>query len=368
MQLRTKKNILICPLDWGLGHASRIVPIVELLNNKGVNVIIASDNNPMEFLQQRFPENTHIKLGGASPHYPENGSMALAMLRMFPKMIKEAQKANAQLQTIVTQYNIDAIISDNRYELSSKKVPSIFITHQLNIKTYGWQLLAKPIINLILYRYLKKFNEIWIPDLVGDTSLSGRLSDLKKFKEKQHFIGLLSRFNLNNLNNEPKTIDLLILLSGPEPQRTKLENILLHQALETNYSTVILLGKPGKKIDKTIDNVRLISHLPDDKFAAMIISAKLIISRPGYSTLMDLAVFNKKIITIPTPGQTEQKYLAERLFNKKIAYYQNQNEFNLKDAMKNAGDFIGIFLKNNNKLLENRVNKLLSSLTTPNKI
>jgi len=358
--LSQKKNILVCPLDWGLGHAARMVPVIEMIEKNGGNVIIAADNSPLDFLKQRFPKIAHIKLSGYSPSYPPNGNMALAMIKSLPEMMREAKKANEELQIIIDKFNIDAVISDNRYELSTSKKPSIFITHQLNIQTSGWQAIGKPIINMLVNHYVSKFNEIWIPDVTGGFQLSGQLSVSNKFNNKSYRIGLLSRFSSIPIRNFTDSLDILIILSGPEPQRTILEKLLLAQALVSKLKITMLLAKPGKSINIKVDNVRLISHLPDVEFAQAIQSAKVIISRPGYSTLMDLSVFNKKAIFIPTPGQTEQEYLAKRLFEKGIAFSQSQNNFNLSEAILKQDEFKGLHINNKPDLLEDRIESLLA--------
>ncbi len=354
------KNILICPLDWGLGHAARMVPIINMLNQLGANAIIAANNGPLEFLKQRFPDIKTIEFDGFSPQYPSNGSMAMAMIKSLPKMFLEANRAHNELQRIIKKHKIDAVISDNRYELSTSKVPCIFVTHQLNIQTSGWQSLAKPIINIMLSHYLNKFSEIWIPDVTSKFRLSGKLSQSNNFKDKLFNVGLLSRFSNSHIKNYQETIDLLIILSGPEPQRTILEKMLLSQAHATKLKTVMLLAKPGAQIDMVIKNVRLISHVQDNEFAKLIQSAKIIVSRPGYTTLMDLAVFNKKAIFIPTPGQTEQEYLAQRLLNNGIAYSQTQRDFVLKEAFLKQDQYKGLFLKNEPELLKSRIKNLLN--------
>ncbi len=213
--MKQPKNILVCPLDWGLGHASRMVPIIEMLINKGANVIIAADNRPMEFLKQRFPDNTTIKLEGFSPNYSSNGSMALTMLMSFPEIMSKAKQAKKELKKIIKKYSIHAVISDNRYELSTSEVPSIFITHQLNIQTNGWQVVVKPIIDWIINSYINKFDEVWVPDVTAGFQLSGKLSNSNKFLSKRFYIGLLSRFSKADNNSKPKNFDLLIILSGP---------------------------------------------------------------------------------------------------------------------------------------------------------
>jgi len=337
-----KKNILVCPLDWGLGHATRMVPVINMLEKKGASVIIADI--------YRSEAVSGFSLC----------SINLSKSQLIKQSLSIVSKK--QLKDIIEKYNIDAVISDNRYEISIKKIPCIFITHQLNIQTNGLEVIAKPFINLLLRYYLNKFNEIWVPDTIDDLNLSGILSKSKKFKNKKYNIGLLSRFSKKHLINVHKTIDVLIILSGPEPQRTILEQKLLKQALKTDLKTTILLAKPNIRTDVSTKNVRLISHLNDIEFANIINLAKVIICRPGYSTLMDLTVFNKSAIFIPTPGQTEQEYLANRLLKMQIGFSQPQDKFNLAEAIKEQVKYTGLNIDNDESLLEDRVTSLINRI------
>ncbi len=358
--MKHNKRILVCPLDWGLGHATRMVPVIEAIENNGAVAILAADNRPFDFLKKRFPNNTLIKLGGFNPVYPESKSMTGIMIRSFPSMIKHAGIAGKELDIIIDKYKIDAVISDNRYELSTKRVPTVFITHQLNIQTKGLQRIGKPIIDRLIFHYINKFDELWIPDIEGKTGLSGVLSLSSKFKKKKFNIGLLSRFDINNIQPEVKKFDLLIILSGPEPQRSILEEMLLKQVLKSGLETVLLLGKPETEIEEVKKNVRILSHINDKEFAGLLTAANYVITRPGYSTLMDLAAFNKNAILIPTPGQTEQEYLAKKLLADNVCYSQKQSVFDLESAIIESDRFNGLQIKNNSEKLTERVQNLLN--------
>jgi len=358
--LAKNKTILICPLDWGLGHATRMVPVIDLFLKQNVRVIIGADNRPLAYLQQRFPECEFIQFPGFEPFYPKSGSMAVAMLKAFPKMLAAAKSANRFLQELIFEKNIDVVISDNRYELHSEQAYTVFITHQLNIKTPGITKPGKPLIKKIINDYIKKYNELWIPDFENRPNLSGDLSHIDKLPLKNHhFIGPLSRFSLLKTPKLSKKTELLILLSGPEPQRTQLEEMLTKQVLATNYQTIILQGKPESTEEKTISNITIIPHLGDEKMAELILSADNIICRPGYSTIMDLAVLGKKAIFIPTPGQTEQEYLAARFKKEKIFYSETQKAFELKRTLGKQSDYKGLFNLPNRDCLHRQIEYLL---------
>lgn len=339
-----KKTVLITPLNWGLGHATRIVPVIEYLLNKDTKVIIAADKRPFEFLKQRFPETVIIRLPGFEPRYPKNTMMALRMLLSFPKLWQQSKVAHSTLQEIIRKNMVDIVISDNRYECYSKNTYNIFITHQLNIQTKGTQKLFQPFIKRIIKNFIKKYDELWIPDFEDPIeNLSGKLSHVKRFPiENYHFIGPLSRFKPMATNLQVDEIDVLVILSGPEPQRTILEKMVIKQSLRSGLKTTILQSKPEGNTTIQKGNLRIFSHVNDDQMTALIQSASIIISRPGYSTVMDLCVFGKKAIFIPTPGQTEQEYLAQKMKLQGYCYTTSQKTFLLEQCLSAAESYSGL--------------------------
>lgn len=309
------KNILLCPLDWGLGHATRCVPIIKALSEQGHKVIIAADLEPLAFLQKEFPEADFIKFPGFKPRYSKGNSQVFKMMSLFPGALRDFRKDHEAIESIVKNYNIDAIISDNRFGCWSDLVHSVYISHQLNIQIpRGWRW-ATPIINIFNHHFINKYDELWIPDCDYKLSLSGRLSHPANVKIKTSYIGLLSRFSSDNQEDEKKDTKHLVILSGPEPQRTILEDIVLKQAAATNDKILILRAKPDNHdFPRNIpDNVTMFNHVDDDLFVELINSSENIICRGGYSSLMDLVRLNRNAYLIPTPGQTEQEYLCQHL-------------------------------------------------------
>lgn len=328
-----KKNILICPLNWGLGHATRCVPIIRAILESGQNPIIAADKAPLDFLKIEFPHLTFIKLPGFEPTYSKGNSQIFKLLKSIPNALKNFKKEHIEIEKIVDDYNIGTIISDNRFGCWSKKVHSIYITHQLHIqvpRVFKW---TYPIINQLHKNYIKKYDELWIPDCEREPSLSGVLSHPADLKIRTKYIGFLSRFS-SEIQENKKEIDYLAILSGPEPQRTIFENIIIKQAYETDCKIVILRAKPDcdKLPDNIPNNLTLFNHVDDKSFIELISKAKNIICRSGYSSLMDLITLNKNAYLVPTPGQTEQEYLAEYLSNKGLFNYCNQKNFKLKNV------------------------------------
>ena len=350
------RNIMICPLNWGLGHATRMIPVIEMLQEKGMNVIIGAYGSSEILLRKRFPQIGIIDLPGFEPRYPAKGSMGLKLVFSLPRFTINFFKAREIFRKLIDEKSIDIVISDNRYELySSKDVYSVFVTHQLNIKTYGLQKLAKPIINMVVNFFVKRFDEIWIPD-DPNVLLSGSLS--RKKNKKVRFIGLLSRFTKSG-NHQEKEFDVVAIISGPEPQRTIFENIVWQQMEASGLICAIISGKPDCQEIITKNNVTVYPHLEDLQFAKLIESARLIISRPGYSTLMDLTNFDTKVVFVPTPGQTEQVYLADKLLNEGVAFSMHQKNFNLDKAIKESVKYKSLRVLNDSALLSEAIDYVL---------
>jgi uncharacterized protein (TIGR00661 family) len=288
--------------------------------------------------------------------------MAAKMAMQFPEMKRQARKANKLLQQIIDEKQIDIVVSDNRYELFSDKVHTVFITHQLNIQSSGFQKLFSPFIKWQISTYLKKHNELWIPDFGNAPKLSGELSLVRGLPiENYLFIGPLSRFGILDIKPQKKKYDLLIILSGPEPQRTIFEQKLEKQLLGKNLKAAFLLGQPSGQKSITKQNITRIPHLEDADFANIIMSSDIIVSRPGYSTLMDLVIFGKKAVFVPTPGQTEQEYLAKTLKKHGNYYYQEQENLDVEKAMEESSNYQPLKMNNDFSILEKRIKELLIS-------
>ncbi len=338
--MKTKKRILLAPLNWGIGHATRCIPIIKKLISNNFEVIIGADGRPLHLLNTEFPELEIIRLEGYNIHYSKYLPMGMSMLLQTPKIIWNIKKEHHTLNNIIKDYNINGVISDNRFGLYTKKVPCIFITHQLAIQSpYFSQKIQR-----FNYKYINKFDSCWVMD-DKDSNLAGNLSKPNIMPEKTIYIGAQSRFEYQN---SEKKYDFLAIVSGPEPQRTILEKGLIKALKERKEKSLIVLGKPELNNTKKIGNTTIKSHLNAKDLNSAILSSDLIICRPGYSTIMDLAKLMKKAFFIPTPGQTEQEYLAEQFKLKNICYYQKQSQFDFEKALKESQKFTG-FLKTENQ-------------------
>lgn len=324
-------RVLVSPLDWGLGHATRCIPIIKYLKEKGVDVVIASDGMQLKLLLEQFPGIEHVVLKGYNVKYSRFLPASMKVVLQVPKLLSAIKRENKELQNIIKSKNIDAVISDNRYGLYSDSVPCVLITHQLNIQaSAGSRRFSDKVME-----FVKKFNICWIPDNAGEDNLSGNLSHPLPEGVKAIYIGPLSRFSAASGSRDMK-YDLLIMLSGPEPQRKILEKKVLKQLGQLSYiKALIVQGLPGNTdISSPYSNVDVVPHLNNISLMEKIMCSKSIICRPGYSTIMDLATIGgKRALFIPTPGQTEQEYLAMRFEALEIAVWVQQKKFVLKDSL-----------------------------------
>lgn len=328
----SSKRVLVAPLDWGLGHATRCVPIIKELETQGFVVLIGAEKGSAAVLQKEFPHLKILPLQGYRVSYSKKKKYFFAkMLIQFTKIYAAIRHEKKWLQNVIEEYKIDIVISDNRYGLYNTKCYNIFITHQLFIKTGNG--FTERFVQKINYHYINKFNECWVPDVDGNKNLAGELSHpLIMPKISVKYIGILSRFK--RLDCE-KNIDLLVMLSGPEPQRTMLEEILLKQLKKIKLKIVLLRGLPSTRNEIYSENkfVEIINHLPANDLNKLLCSANIVVARSGYSTIMDIAVLQQQSIIIPTPGQTEQEYLAKYLSEKKYCITAEQENIDLKQEI-----------------------------------
>ncbi len=319
------KKVLIAPLNWGLGHATRCIPIINALQHQGFKPVIASDGVALSLLRKEFPELETKELPSYNIEYSKKGSnFKLKMLLNSPKIAQAITAEKKATKKILKSDEYYGIISDNRMGVRSKKVPSVFITHQLTVLSGKTTSISTKLHN----KYIKKFDVCWVPDMADEPNLSGELGHPKKNSIPVTYLGPLSRFTYQNL---PKKYDIMVLLSGPEPQRTMLEEKLFHE-FERSDKKIVFVRGVIEKTHKTYlkNNITVHNYLTGVELENTINSSTIIISRSGYTTVMDLAKLKKKAFFIPTPGQFEQEYLAERLTSSRLVPSCKQDEFTLK--------------------------------------
>ena len=332
------QTILIAPLDWGLGHATRCIPIIKTLLLLNYTIYIACNNNQKKLLQAEIKNVTFLSLDGYNIKYSLNNKFfALSILKQLPKIINAIKYEHIWLKETIEKYKIDIVISDNRYGLHTTKVPCIFIIHQLLIKA-PFAFIEK-YLQKINYHFINKFTQCWVPDFELLPNIAGVLSHPKKMPTiPVKYIGPLARFE--EKHTLKKKYDYCIILSGPEPQRTVLEQLMLQQIPATTGKILLVRGLPNTLENLPItDNLEIKNHLSTIELGEAIRQSDYIITRSGYTTVMELLWLEKKSILIPTPGQTEQEYLAEKLMQQGWCYSVAQSEFKLATAISGAQQF-----------------------------
>lgn len=335
--MNKSKRILVAPLNWGLGHATRCVPIITSLIEHGYTPILGSDGDALHLLKKEFPELEAYNLPSYKIKYAKKGKhFKMKMLWDSPKMLKAIHKEKKETKKLVKELQIDAIISDNRLGVYYKKIPCIFITHQLNVLTGSTTWMTTKLHQNII----KKFDECWVPDVEEQPNLSGKLGHLKNSKLNLKYIGPLSRLKKSD---SPKKYHLMVLLSGPEPQRSMLEEKIYDELIGYNYDVLLVKGKveDEQKITSLRGNIIIYNYMNSKALERAIGESGIILCRSGYTTIMDLAKLEKKAFFIPTPGQFEQEYLAHRLHKKGIAPSCSQDEFTI-DKLCKIKEFKGL--------------------------
>ncbi|MEX0314541.1 MAG: glycosyltransferase [Allomuricauda sp.] len=338
--MQSSKRILVAPLNWGLGHATRCIPIIHELLAHGHQPYLASDGVALSLLQKEFPNLPAFELPSYKITYAEKGrNFKIKMIWDSPKVIKAMAKEKKAIKKLIKAHEIDGIISDNRLGVYYKKVPCVFITHQLNVLSGNTTWMSSKAHQKII----KKFDACWVPDVKDKPNLTGKLGHLKKSKMNIEYLGPLSRFEKMDVDI---VYDLMVLLSGPEPQRTFLEEKILTLLKEYDGTVLFVKGKiedaQTKRETKTNKGVlKVYNFMQSEELQLALNQSSKILCRSGYTTVMDLAKLEKKAFFIPTPGQYEQEYLAKRLQKQVVVPCSSQDDFKLED-LKRIEDFQGL--------------------------
>lgn len=332
MKNSSKKKVLVAPVNWGIGHATRCIPVIQKLLSLDYEVVIASDGLSLELLRNEFPMLKWIELPSYNIRYSKRKYwFKFKLISQLFKIGRAVSEEYRLTKKLVESQKFSGIISDGRLGVRSKIVPSVYITHQLKLFTGSTSFFSTALHQF----YIKKFDQCWVPDISNRTScLSGKMGHLsnKKNRFSIKYIGILSRMKKEKL---PVSIALLAILSGPEPQRTMLEEKLIKELSKTQERTVIVQGLiGGEQIRKKTGNIELINFMLSGELQDAINQSEIIISRSGYSSVMDFSKMGKKVFFIPTPGQYEQQYLARRLKYYGKAPFVQQEHFVIDDLQK----------------------------------
>ncbi|MFI5124651.1 MAG: glycosyltransferase [Chitinophagales bacterium] len=335
MPSRLPGNVLIAPLDWGLGHATRCIPIIKALQKRGIQVMVAAGGPQKILLQNEFPGLEFLEIPGYGIRLDGKGkSLVWRLILRIPSFLRSIRKEKAWLEALSRQRRIDAVISDNRYGFYHNQTHSIFITHQLYIVSGLGDWVNRVLLKLN-HHFINRFSECWVPDFQGPDSLAGILSHPPRLPRiPVTYCGILSRCKREE--NMVISNPLLILISGPEPQRTLFENEMFRVMEQYKSRAIVVRGLPGneKKISLSNRQIDVYNHLASGPLNDLLNISEFVICRSGYSTLMDLARLKKKAILIPTAGQPEQEYLGAYLHEKKWALTVSLKDFDPERCMK----------------------------------
>lgn len=356
--LNKTENILICPLEWGLGHAGRMIALASKLKEMKKNIFFGAGEKHLSFFRKELPGITCIEFPGFKPRYSRCFPQFFILLLQSPLLLYHIVLEHFRLKRIIKENAIDMVISDNRFGLWNRNIRTVYITHMPLIPCPGFFFfLEYP--GIFMHRIIiKKYNYCLIPDLPGEINLSGRLSHGIRLPGNVRYIGILSRFSGNKYEDIPFSAgcpENIVILSGPEPQRSVLQNKLKQVFEKKEESTIFLAGNPEKTREKDCSGkITEYQHLTAKEMGKLIKAGKYIITRPGYTSVMELVSLNCTALLIPTPGQTEQEYLAKYLAGKGWFRSLSQKEINPGISIRNS-EVPGIFdtiNRESRKLLE----------------
>lgn len=323
-------RILVAPLDWGLGHAARSVPIIQQLIDHGAVPILGADGGPLALLRKEFPKLERVRIPGLDVRYAKGGSQLWSMARQFPAMVRSVQAERAAFDRLRDQLRLDAVISDQRFGIRSAELPSVIITHQV----FPFAPIAQATLRKVNLHHLARFDRCWIMDEPEAPGLAGELSHGRALPTNARYIGTVSRMAPKVAVKKRHGVTAVI--SGPEPQRTMLEHLLVDQLGSLEGEHLLVLGLPKSIRNERKGNLSIRSHLSGTELAEAMLASDLIVSRSGYTTLMDLAAIGRSALIIPTPGQAEQEYLGKLHARTGRFVVQRQDRLDVKAALRSA--------------------------------
>jgi predicted glycosyltransferase len=330
--------VLVCPLDWGLGHASRVIPVINRFVECGYRVMIGGDGKSGELLKRTFPRLPFLLIPSPNVRYSgQSALLTLSLIWQLPKMLILTLREHLLIKNIVARYNIRKVVSDNRYGLYCRNAYCIFITHQISPKLPRSLRIFEYPLYLMIRSLIHRFDECWIPDYADAVkNLSGALSHRYRLPHNARYIGILSRFKPNTALkkvSDYEKYNLVIVLSGPEPLLGHFSEKIILQASKIHIKTLIINGLQKILPDKPVSEksrLTVVRHLEHLQFEQALLQADKIVCRSGYSSIMDIFVLGKTALLVPTPGQPEQEYLASYLSEKGWFSCVSQKELDLR--------------------------------------
>lgn len=353
------KKILFAVLNWGLGHATRSIPLIQALSEHN-EVYLASTGRSLDLLRQEFPDLPSFDFPDYGSHYSKSGYLLIPYLGLqMPIILGRLVKERHRTEQLVREHQLDMVFSDSRFGVYSPTVPSYFITHQLRFPLPGVLRKMEFLSEWYNRYFFRHFERIFVVDVKEKPNLSRDLSHKGKIThhEKLVYLGALSSITPRETGED---IDVLITISGPEAARTVFESKIMAQVNSIPGKKMVVLGKPGAPngYEKS-DDLEIYPHVPRERMSELMNRAKLIVTRSGYSTIMELIALNKKALLVPTPGQTEQEYLAKYYRQEHMFHVAKQRKLNLKQEIEQAQQSNNHHLP---KIPVNDIEKFLASI------
>ena len=330
--------VLVGVLNWGLGHATRSVPLINALQDNGFVPVLASDGASLDFLENSFPQLPSEEIAAYDIHYGSRLGALVSVAWQMPKMWLASRREHKQLKSLVSKYQPVGIISDNRLGFYHQDVPSVYITHQLKLMLP----FARAWFSAWHHRYMRNFQECWIPDYEGPDNLSGEMTNDIDPGVPLRYLNPQTRFSKQEIQD--MIYRTCTILSGPEPQRSLLEKKIIAELVEIEGQHLVIRGRRSAETEKesAAEQIEIRNFMDTEDLDKAISQSEIVISRSGYSSLMDYHVLGNKALLIPTPGQPEQEYLARYMLSKGWFYYVDQERMDLTEDLEKAQDYRGL--------------------------
>lgn len=321
-------RILVAPLDWGLGHAARCVPVVRALLEADAVPVLGADKAPLALLREEFPALEHVRLPGLEVRYSAGPTQAWTLAKQLPGLMRQPGLEQRAFLRLLPGLRLQAIISDQRFGIRAAGLPSVLITHQV----FPFTPFAQSAARRINRWHLQRFHRCWIPDHAAAPGLAGELSHGPQLPGNARYIDPLSRFTGSMPAQGKSAWRTVVVASGPEPQRGLLVRSAVEQLRAIEGQHIVLAGQPGSApVDE--GNVRVVGHLPAEVLKEALLQAELVVSRTGYTTLMDLEAIGRGALLVPTPGQPEQEYLGRLHGDRGVHMVQAQQGLDIRAAL-----------------------------------
>ncbi len=318
MILSRHSKVLVSVLDWGLGHASRTSVVVRRLVDRGCSVTLAGSGRSLELLSADFPDLPVRHLLSFSPRLSGGRCQWLQIAFQTPEFLFRVWREHIEVEKISSELKPDLIISDNRYGVWSRSCRNVFITHQFHPHIAPvaprW---AERFVSTILTFFVRKFDACLVPD-VAFGALSGDLSVPVPKDVVAHCVGVLSRMSFVEADRKlcAEPVEWLGVVSGPEPQRSAFAEVLIRRFDGLAGRRVVVCADSARADCISEGGVEVIGFASASLLKGLMLNSRHIVCRSGYSTIMDLAAIGRldnSVELIPTPGQAEQEFLAERI-------------------------------------------------------